>query len=86
MWLSAIDECALTDDPPSLVTGHSHSFPIFWAGNIWEYVVLFRAVKSEKEDLCIPKDIFKDLMWYNANGKCLTRKMQFLPTISCKLI
>ena len=49
--------------------------------NIWEYVVLFRAVKSEKEDLCIPKDISKDILWYNANGKCLTKKMQFLLTI-----
>ena len=45
--------------------------------NIWEYVVLFRVVRSEKEDLCIPKDIFKDLMWYNANGKCLIKKCSF---------
>ena len=45
--------------------------------NIWEYVVLFRAVKSEKEDLCIPKDISKDILWYNANGKCLTKNAVF---------
>ena len=54
--------------------------------NIWEYVVLFRAVKSEKEDLCIPKDISKDILWYNANGKCLTkRKCSFYLLLSFKL-
>ena len=55
--------------------------------NIWEYVVLFRAVKSEKEDLCIPKDIFKDILWYNnANGKCLTKNAVFTYSLLLYLV